>query len=102
MTDSTNGTAPAGHDQAPDRAEISTISNLSVGLPGTMPEGNTLAEQGDAPADLAERAAPDVPIPSQDGLSAAEVARLAGDDESATDASNALDRAEGIVPHDED
>ena len=93
---------PDGRDQAPEEAELSTISNLSVGLPGTMPQGHTVAAQGDAPDDFAERAAPGVPTPSRDGLSADEVTRLAGTDETSTDANNTLDRAEGIVPDDED
>ena len=93
---------PDGRDQTPDEAELSTISNLSVGLPGTVPEIRSQAEQGEAPADLAGRQAPGVPTPSLGGLSADEVVRLAGTDESSTDANNLLDRAEGIVPDDED
>ena len=60
-------------------AELSLISNLSVGLPGMQPQVNTPAEQGDAPADAAERPAPPVPTPSREGLSADEVVRLVGE-----------------------
>ena len=98
MGDTPAGTPQSGNDLAPDNGELSLISNLSVGAPQT----GTVAEQGDAPADLAERQAPPVPVPSLDGLSAAEVARLTGQDESATDANNALDRAEGVTPDNED
>ncbi len=93
---------PDGRDQAPDEAELSIISNLSVGLPGTVPGTRGQAEPGDAPADLAARQAPGVPTPSRDGLSADEVARLAGTDEASTDADNGLDQAEGLTPDDED
>ncbi|WP_424949818.1 hypothetical protein [Deinococcus sp.] len=91
-----------GRDQAPDEAELGLVSNLSVGVPGTVPAAETVAEQGDAPADLAERQAPHVPAPSREGLSAEEVARLAGGDTSSTEASNDLNRAEGVTPDDED
>ena len=70
---------PDGRDQAPEDAELSLISNLSVGLPGTQPQVSTPAEQGDAPADAAERPAPPVPTPSREGLSADEVVRLVGE-----------------------
>ena len=93
---------PDGRDLAPDDAELSTISSLSVGVPGTVPEAGSPAEQGDAPTDLADRTAPPVPVPSREGLSADEVARLTGDGRSATSANNALDRAEGVVPDAED
>lgn len=46
---------PGGSDVAPENAELSLVSNLSVGLPGTQPEAITPAEQGDAPADRAEQ-----------------------------------------------
>ena len=49
---------PDGRDQALEDAELSLISNLSVGLPGTQPQVSTPAEQGDAPADAAERPPP--------------------------------------------
>ncbi|WP_407569776.1 hypothetical protein [Deinococcus altitudinis] len=88
----------AGSDLAPERAELSLISNLSVGVPAAA----TVAEQGDAPSDLAERQAPHVPAPSLGGLSAAEVARMTGQDEETVSANNDLDRAEGIVADDED
>ncbi|GGJ86503.1 hypothetical protein [Deinococcus aquiradiocola] len=96
-----------GSELAPDGAELSTISNLSSGLPGTLPETRTPAEQGDAPADLAERAAPHVPAPSREHLNAEQVERLTGthspqQGEESTDASNALDRAEGRTPDTED
>jgi len=99
--------SPDGSDFAPEDAELSTISNLSVGLPGTVPESNTTAEQGDAPADLHDRQTPDVPTPSRDGLSADEVARLTGQDESTVQANvvqanTILDRAEGREPDRED
>ena len=98
MSDTPAGNPQNGNDMAPENAELSLISNLSVGVP----EAATVAEQGDAPSDLAERQAPHVPAPSLGGLSAAEVARMTGQDESATDANNALDRAEGVVADDED
>ena len=88
----------SGSDLAPESAELSLISNLSVGVP----EAVTVAEQGDAPSDLENRETPHVPTPSREGLSAAEVARLTGQDENTTDANNALDRAEGVIPDDED
>jgi len=94
--------SPDGSDFAPEDAELSTISTLSVGLPGTVPEADTTAEQGDAPADLEERPAPDVPTPSRDGLSADEVARLTGQGEGTVNANTALDRAEGVEPDRED
>jgi hypothetical protein len=72
---------PDGRDLAPDDTELSTISSLSVGAPGTVPGAGSPAEQGGAPADLSDRAAPPVPAPSQDGLSADEVARLTGDND---------------------
>ena len=56
------------------------------------------AEQGPAPADLAERAAPPVPTPSGEGLSAAEVARLTGTGEDTAAADRDLNRAEGVDP----
>ena len=61
------------------------------------------AEQGPAPTDLAERAAPPVPTPSGEGLSAAEVARLTGTGEDAGGeemgaADRDLNRAEGVDP----
>ena len=87
-----------GRDQAPDAAELSLISTLSVGVPETT----TVAEQGDAPSDLENRETPHVPTPSREGLSAAEVARMTGQEESTTDTNNALDRAEGVIPDDED
>ena len=98
MSDIPAGNPQSGNDLAPENAELSLISNLSVGVPGA----STVAEQGDAPSDLAERQTPHVPVPSRDGLSAAEVARMAGQDESATDANNTLDRAEGVTADDED
>ena len=70
---------PDGRDQAPENAELSLVSNLSVGFPGTQTTPSAPAEQGDAPADAAERPAPPVPTPSRDGLSADEVARLVGE-----------------------
>ena len=69
---------PDGRDVAPEAAELSLVSNLSAGLPGTQPQASTPAEQGDAPADFAERPAPPVPSPSLGGLSADEVARPTG------------------------
>ncbi len=103
MSDTPAGNPQSGNDMAPENAELSLISNLSVGVPeaATVAEQGG-AEQGNAPSDLAERQAPHVPAPSLGGLSAAEVARMTGQDETTTDANNALDRAEGIVADDED
>jgi hypothetical protein len=103
MSDNPTGNPQNGNDFAPQEAELSLVSNLSVGSsePGSL-TAQELTEQGNPPADLAERSAPHVPAPSRDGLSAAEVAHMTGQDESTVNANNALDRAEGVIPDDED
>lgn len=63
---------PDGRDVAPEAAELSLVSTLSAGLPGTQPQVGT-------PADFAERPAPPVPTPSLRGLSADKVAKLVGE-----------------------
>ncbi|KQR04730.1 hypothetical protein [Deinococcus sp. Leaf326] len=78
------------------RDALPVVPNLSVRE--DAPEMQEVrAEQGPAPADLAGRAAPPVPAPSGDGLSAAEVARLTGSGNTAT-TDRALNRAEGVDP----
>ena len=57
---------------------------------------HTPAEQGDAPADFAQRPIPPMPTPSTEGLSAGEVSTMLGGDASMTEANEALGTAEGI------
>lgn len=78
------------------RDALPVVPNLSVRE--DAPETEVRAEQGPAPTDLAGRAAPPVPTPSGEGLSAAEVARLTGDGEEAAAADRDLNRAEGVDP----
>ncbi|WP_425146698.1 hypothetical protein [Deinococcus sp.] len=76
---------PKSSDMAPDADEVSLISGLSAGLPGTQPPtGHSPAEQGDAPADLGSRQAPPMQPTSLHGLSAEEVEKMVGGEASAT------------------
>ncbi|THF71190.1 hypothetical protein E7T06_03700 [Deinococcus sp. Arct2-2] len=54
------------------------------------------AEQGDAPADVAQRPIPPMLTPSTEGLSAGEVSTMLGGDASMTEANEALGTAEGL------
>ncbi|MDB5045059.1 MAG: hypothetical protein JWQ08_1109 [Deinococcus sp.] len=77
-----------------DRDALPVNPVLSVrGADGAASE-HTPAEQGDAPADFANRPIP--PTPSTEGLSAGEVSTMLGGDASMTEANEALGTAEGL------
>lgn len=83
-----------------DRAVLPVVPSLVVREDRAAPDP-TPAAQGPAPADLEEREAPNVPPPADAGLSAAEVATLAGGDATMTEANRALAAAEGLDPDSE-
>lgn len=79
-----------------DRPGLPVVPSLRVRQPPASTA--TPAAQGPAPADLAGREAPPVPPPSAEGLSAAEVSALVGEDAAVTETNRALDEAEGLDP----
>lgn len=80
-----------------DRDGLPVVPNLAVRGPQAEAD-QAPAAQGPAPADLADREVPNVPTPAGEGLSAAEVATLAGGDASMAEANRALSAAEGLAP----
>jgi len=80
-----------------DPPGLPVVPSLRVRQPPASDAG-TPAEQGPAPADLADREAPPVPPPATEGLSAAEVITLAGGDATMTEANRSLAASEGLDP----
>ncbi|MEF2279763.1 hypothetical protein V3W47_15825 [Deinococcus sp. YIM 134068] len=72
--------------------------NPTLAVRTDAPPEDQPAEQGDAPADLAERPASGAPTPSGEGLNAAQVSALLGGSEEQAETTRALESAEGQNP----